>query len=164
MTLVHDRIAVRELAARNHLIQLLARADAFGFVTSIRLSGSHVRLTYHQSQCLAVVAHRRVHVAYRGTAHRAEHRGTEHRLGSHRGIQFSAHLLLNNITNDVIGSQAHHRGWTTLLGDNVFALSILQNEQQVGKTQVGNHLPVGDQMMQPFTIFVIEIGTGRQDI
>ena len=129
MTLVHDRVAVRELVARNHLIQLLARADTFGFVTSIRLSGGQVGFTYHQTQSLAVVAYRRIYVAYRGPTHRAKHRGTEHRLGGHRSIQFSAHPLLNNVANDVIGYKAHHRGWTTLLGDDVFALAILQNEQ-----------------------------------
>ena len=102
------------------------------------------------------MTHRRIHIAHRGLAHSAEHRGTEHRFGSHRGIQFSAHFLLDNVADHIVGPQAHHRGWTTLFGNNVFALAILQNEQQISKTQVGDHLPVGDQMMQPFTIFVIE--------
>ena len=164
MTLVHNRITIWELTARNHLIQLLTCADAFGFVTSVRLPGGHIRLTYHQAQRLAIMTHRRIHIAHRGLAHSAEHRGTEHRFGSHRGIQFSAHFLLDNVANHIVGPQAHHRGWTTLFGNNVFALAILQNEQQISKTQVGDHLPVGDQMMQPFTIFVIEIGTGRQDM
>ena len=106
------------------------------------------------------MTHRRIHIAHRGLAHSAEHRGTEHRFGSHRGIQFSAHFLLDNVADHIVGPQAHHRGWTTLFGNNVFALAILQNEQQISKTQVGDHLPVGDQMMQPFTIFVIEIGDG----
>jgi len=36
--------------------------------------------------------------------------------------------------------------------------------REVGETQIGNHLPIGHQLVQPFTIVVTEIRTGHQDM
>ncbi len=44
-----------------------------------------------------------------------------------------------------------------MFGDDETAVAFLQHEQQVREAQVGDDLPIGDEMMQPFTVGIVEI-------
>ena len=127
MALVHNRVTVRELAARNHLIQLFAGADAFGLITAVRFACGHVGLADHQAKRLAIMTHRRIHIAHRGLAHSAEHRRTEHRFAVHGRVKLGAQGFRDDVADHILGSQTHHRGRTALLGNDVLALAVLQD-------------------------------------
>ena len=164
MPLVHDRVTVRELTSRNHLIQLLACTDAFGFVPAVRFARRHIGFANHQTERLAIVTYGRIHVTDRRVADFAQHRGTEHRFGAHGGIEFAGHIRGHFVADHIVGPQTHHRGRSALLGYDVLPIAVLQNQQQIRKTQVCDYLPVSHQMMQPFAIFVIEIRSSRQNM
>ena len=127
MALVHNRVTVRELAARNHLIQLFAGADAFGLITAVRFACGHVGLADHQAKRLAIMTHRGVHVADLGLADRTQFRGAEHRFGVHGRVKLGAQGFRDDVADHILGSQTHHRGRTALLGNDVLALAVLQD-------------------------------------
>ncbi len=129
VALVHHRIQIRELSARNHLVELLARPDAFGLVASVRLARGHIGLPDDQAERLAVMPHGSVYIADGGGSDIAQHRGPEHRFRRHRRIELGVHVFRHDIAHHILGSQAHHRGRTALFRDDVLALSVLQNQQ-----------------------------------
>ena len=51
-----------------------------------------------------------------------------------------------------------------MLGHHVFAIAILYQQQQIGKAQIGDHLPIGDKMMQPLAVLVVEVGARCKDM
>ena len=158
MTLAHHRILVRELTARNHLIQLLSGIDAFGFVATIGFTRGHVRLTHHQAKRLAIVPHRSVYIAHRGLAYGTQHSGTEHHAGLHGGVQLTGHIIGHGVSHHIITAQGHHGGGAALFRNHVLAVAVLHEQQQISEAQIGDDLPVGNEMVQPFAVVVVEIG------
>ena len=107
---------------------------------------------------------RRVHVADGRLAHGSQYRGAEHHAGEHGGVQFADHVVRHDVSHHVFRPQRHNGGWTALLGHHVFAIAILYQQQQIGKAQIGNHLPIGDKMMQPLAVLVVEVGARCKDM
>ena len=87
--LVHHRIMIWELAAGNHLVQLLAGVDAFRFIPAVGFTSGHVGFTHHKTQGFAVMPDRRVHVAYRRTADAAHDGRAEDRGRVHSCLEFA---------------------------------------------------------------------------
>ena len=164
MALAHHRILVGELASRNHLVQMLAGVDAFRLISAVGFSCGHIGLTHDQAQGLAIVPNRRVHVADGRLAHGSQYRGAEHHAGEHGGVQFADHVVRHDVSHHVFRTQRHNGGWTALLGHHVFAIAILYQQQQIGKAQIGDHLPIGDKMMQPLAVLVVEVGARCKDM
>ena len=146
---------VGELASRNHLVQMLAGVDAFR--DSYRPLDSRVAiLVARPSQGLAIVPNRRVHVADVALP-TVLSRGAEHHAGEHGGV--NSRCMSSGMTfHHVFRPQRHNGGWTALLSHHVFAIAILYQQQQIGKAQIGDHLPIGDKMMQPLAVLVVEVG------
>ena len=40
----------------------------------------------------------------------------------------------------------------------------MYQQQQIGKAQIGDHLPIGDKMMQPLAVLVVEVGARCKDM
>ena len=51
-----------------------------------------------------------------------------------------------------------------MFGHHVFAVTVLYQQQQVGKAQIGDHLPIGNEMMQPLAVLVVEVGARCKDV
>ncbi len=143
---------------------MLAGVDAFRLISAVGFSCGHIGLTHDQAQGLAIVPNRRVHVADGRLAHGSQYRGAEHHAGEHGGVQFADHVVRHDVSHHVFRPQRHNGGWTALLGHHVFAIAILYQQQQIGKAQIGDHLPIGDKMMQPLAVLVVEVGARCKDM
>ena len=103
------------------------------------------------------MANRRIDIAHRGAADVAQDRGAVDAFAVHRLGELLGELGVHRASHKVVDTQAHHRGGPALFGDDETAVAFLQHEQQVREAQVGDDLPIGDEMMQPFTVGIVEI-------
>ena len=120
--LVHHRVMIRELPARNHLVQLFAGVDAFGLITAVGFTRRHIGLAHNQAQGLALVADRSVHIAHRRFADAAHHGRAENRRRAHRCVQLAVEFTVDFLADNILAAQGHHRGWTALVGDDIAAV------------------------------------------
>ena len=73
-------------------------------------------------------------------------------------VQLTGHIIGHGVSHHIITAQGHHGGGAALLRNHVLARRVLHEQQQIGEAQIGDDLPVGNEMVQPFAVVVVEIG------
>lgn len=81
----------------------------------------------------------------------------EHHAGLYGGVQLTGHIIEQ--ASPTTSSPRRSSRWrAALFRNHVLAVAVLHEQQQISEAQIGDDLPVGNEMVQPFAVVVVEIG------